>query len=140
MRIWSEKYPNSIRLIDDMIENCEVILGVKLPVEFINILKTQNGGYIDDFVIDKEDVVITELFGFYFNDENPTILDSEYLSKEWNLPKGQIIISGDGHTWITLDYSSSTDPKVRCLDLERNKNKVISESFSDFLSQLKRMV
>ncbi|MGY3215794.1 hypothetical protein ACVWWV_000296 [Bacillus sp. TE9122W] len=31
-------------------------------------------------------------------------MDSAYLIKEWELPEGLVLISGDGHTWVAMDY------------------------------------
>jgi len=33
-------------------------------------------------------------------------LSADYLSQEWDTPKSVVLIAGDGHTWIGLDYRS----------------------------------
>jgi hypothetical protein len=45
------------------------------------------------------------------------ILDSEYLIQEWGLPNNQILICGDGHSWITMDFrEKNEDPPIHYFD------------------------
>ena len=132
---WSDKYSGNISLTNEMIGNCEKLIGFKLPEKFITLLKDQNGGYTNSLFINDE-IIIDEIFGIYFYEENPSILDTDYLTKEWSLPQKQVLISGDGHTWISLDYSSKLNPSVRFINIEDNKNIILSSSFNDFLCKL----
>lgn len=51
-------------------------------------------------------VHVDHLFGIGMGKEKG-ILESEYLIQEWDLPKNVVLISGDGHSWIALDYRNS---------------------------------
>src|SRR5690606_37330797 len=38
-----------------------------------------------------------------------SVFDSSRLTVEWGLPKELVLLEGDGHTWIALDYRKSTE-------------------------------
>lgn len=136
---WSKKYENHIQLSDVMIKDCENQFEIDLPMEYINLLKLQNGGYTNNVIIDRENlnIEINEVFGIYFDDETPSITDSKYLIEEWGLENNQILISGDGHTWISLDYNNSDVPKVVYLNQEEGVRLVIGKTFEEFVEKLK---
>jgi hypothetical protein len=46
---WRSNYYNHPPLTDEMVEAAEKQLGVKLPLEYIALLRIQNGGYTKDF-------------------------------------------------------------------------------------------
>lgn len=134
---WRWKHKTSINITDKMIEKAESLLSVKLPKEYLELLNIQNGGSTHNFAYkDNKDVVFYELFGIYFNRENVSILDSDYYSVEWGLPEKQILISGDGHYWVTLDYREEGEPCVRWIDLESVVDVKIADNFSEFLEGL----
>ncbi|MCY9419403.1 SMI1/KNR4 family protein, partial [Bacillus inaquosorum] len=65
------------------------------------------------------------------------ILESEYLIKEWGLPQRLLLIQGDGHNWVALDYRlTNENPPVHYFDLELNNDFKIADSFDEFLSKL----
>jgi hypothetical protein len=142
--IWREGYDNYKldTLTDEAVEMAEEILKVKLPKSYINILKVQNGGYIKfnsypcnvptswaDNHINVEHILgIGEANG---------ILESENLIKEWGLPNNIVLISGDGHSWIALDYRKMKEnPPVIYIDTELNQIVEIAKSFDEFLDGL----
>ena len=104
-----------------MLVEGEKALGVKLPIELVQLLRIQNGGYTQGFAHPmteettwaSDHVPLRDLAGIVTDKNIQTaqnLLDSGYLSGEWGLPPNQVLLSGDGHYWITLDYRNSTTP------------------------------
>ncbi|WP_026565848.1 SMI1/KNR4 family protein [Bacillus sp. UNC41MFS5] len=129
-------------LTEKVIKNAEAKLGVTLPKSYLQILKEQNGGFItfNAFPTSKptvwaeNHVQVEHIRGI--GEENG-ILESEYLIKEWDLPSDIVLISGDGHYWVALDYRvGSKNPKVIYIDTESEQTMVLAKSFSMFLKGL----
>ncbi|MCD8510879.1 MAG: SMI1/KNR4 family protein [Bacillus sp. (in: Bacteria)] len=144
--IWQEgnDYGKLEPLTDEIVKIAEDKLGIKLPDSYINILNQQNGGYIifnahptniptswaDDHV------KVDHILGIGIGKEKG-ILESEYLIKEWGLPHNIVPISGDGHSWIALDYrNSKTGPPVIFIDVEQNQEIRLAKNFEGFISGL----
>jgi len=144
---WGENYYNHPHLTDDMIARSEKDLGLKLPILLIDLLKIQNGGYTKGFVFPMKEktswaenfVPLSELFGIVIDKSIETaqnILQTQYMTNEWGLPKDQVLLCGDGHWWITLDYRKGSSPTVRWIDIECNQDIHIADTFDDFISGL----
>lgn len=58
------------------------------------------------------------------------------MIEEWGLPENLVLIAGDGHSWITLDYRKGSSPSLRWIDVECNEDIHISDSFEDFVNEL----
>ncbi|SFE90267.1 SMI1/KNR4 family protein [Spirosoma endophyticum] len=146
IEFWGENYYGHPPLSEDIVSKAEEILKVKLPASYITLLKLQNGGYTKGFqfpieqgIIDMDEIPLEQLYGIVLDPSiksSQNILDSNYLIEEWGLPPDQVLISGNGHWWITLDYRSGKDPKVSFLDMDLNVELVLSETFSDFIERL----
>ncbi|MCY7572346.1 SMI1/KNR4 family protein [Bacillus pumilus] len=117
-------------------------LGVKLPQEYKNLVLEQNGGYLEcnAFPTDRptswaeDHIQFDHLLGI---GKKEGILESDYLIKEWELPKDIILISGDGHSWVALDYRNTTEnPPVHFFDLEMEEDFKLADSFNEFISKL----
>lgn len=144
--IWQEdtEYGKLEPLTDEMVKKAEEKLGIKLPNSYISILKQQNGGYIK-FNAHPSDVPtswadnhvnIDHIFGIATGKEKG-ILESEYLIREWGLPKNVVLISGDGHSWIALDYRNSrANPPVIYIDVEQNQEIRLAKNFKEFINGL----
>src|SRR5688500_16889299 len=65
------------------------------------------------------------------------ILETEYLSQEWGIPAKQVLLSGDGHWWITLDYRNGDIPSIAWIDVECDEDIKVAESFAEFLAGLR---
>jgi hypothetical protein len=129
------------KLTDFDVESAESFFNIKLPVEYISILKEQNGGYIIynahpspvPTSWSENSVNIDHIRGI----GEGGILDSPYLITEWDLPEGVIIISGDGHSFIALDYrNTNNEPPVIYLDTQSNQVFKLTDSFKEFLNNL----
>ncbi|WP_197494058.1 SMI1/KNR4 family protein [Lewinella sp. 4G2] len=119
-------------------------LGVDLPELFIDLLKVQNGGYTKGFAYpmtietswSKNHIPLYELFGidlYHGPGNSSNILYSTYMIEEWGLPEKQVLLSGDGHWWITLDYRKSTIPSVNWIDCECSEDIHVANNFTDFI-------
>jgi hypothetical protein len=128
-----------------MVSQAEQLLGVNLPAEYITLLRIQNGGYTrEEFEYpvpewEGDAVQMESLAGIVpGNWASPlNILQSKDLSEEWHLPPHQILLAGDGHTWITLDYRNSDVPPVAYIDAECGGETQVAQSFAEFLDGLR---
>lgn len=70
-------------------------------------------------------------------DKYRSIFDSPGLVEEWELPKELVLIDGDGHTWLALDYrDSKTEPKVIVIESDESNYLVVANNFNDFVQSL----
>jgi SMI1-KNR4 cell-wall len=125
-----------------MITYAETLFDVVLPEEYIKILSIQNGGYLlhgtYSYLLMHSnspiEIQIDHLMGI---GRNTGILDTPHFQEEWNLPKGLVLISGDGHEWIALDYRNSrTNPPIVHVNSEEETITIIAASFNEFLANL----
>ena len=126
-----------------MVENK---LGIKVPTKYIERCESQNGGNInfDAFPCQPnswaEDHVFIDFIYGISTDESKGILESEYLIKEWALPEDIVLISGDGHSWIALDYrDTKTQPSIIYIEkTPEDKNLIykLTDNFEMFVQGL----
>ena len=146
-KFWDSNYYHHPPLTDEMITKAEEMLDVKFPSLFIDLLKIQNGGYTQGFAFPmdepttwaKNHVPLSELFGIVTDQSIETaqnVLDSKYMAEEWGLPEKQVLITGDGHWWITLDYRKGEVPSVRWIDVECNEDIHVADNFESFINGL----
>jgi hypothetical protein len=142
---WDEPDKVPPALTTEFIQQAEQQLAVHLPAELLALLRQQNGGYTRGFVYPmaqptswaENHVPFDELFGLVPSDEGPmSILDTAYLTEEWGLPQKQVLLSGDGHWFITLDYRHGSAPRVAWFDTELDEEVPVADSFPAFLAGL----
>jgi hypothetical protein len=118
-----------------------------LPKLLIELLEIQNGGYTKEYIFpmtektswSNDHVPLYQLFGIVTDNSVKTahnIMDTEYMTKEWDLPKKQVILSGEGNWWITLDYRTSDNPSVLWIDTDIKEEVKVATSFEDFINGL----
>lgn len=145
--IWREDIESDIYKLspinDEIIKEAKVQFKVELPLEYIEILKVQNGGYtVDNSIKFLNNSLITNESFFNINHimgigSDIGILDTNYLIEEWGLPHNIVLLSGDGHTWVALDYRNVKEhPPVIYINTESDRIIEIATSFSDFLEKL----
>ncbi len=141
---WGVNSYNHPPLTDEMVAQAEARLGERLPPELIELLRIQNGGYTQAFAYPMQQkttwaddhVPLEDLAGIVLDPQHETamnLLDTEYMTQEWDLPPKQVLLSGDGHYWITLDYRNGPEPSVAWIDVDCDEDVQIAESFSAFL-------
>lgn len=144
---WGTNYYKHPPLTDQMLKEAEATMGVSLPVELVLLLRQQNGGYTKGLAFPteqptswaKDHVPLGELFGILTepgSDSPHNMLQTAYMTREWGLPPRQVLLSGDGHTWITLDYREGARPSVAWIDVECGVELQLAPTFADFLDAL----
>lgn len=144
---WDERSDINPTLTPELRAQAEKILGVKLPESLVKVLEYQNGGYSKGFgypMTQKtswaEDHVPFDNLAGVVTDPNIrtafNLLESESLSTEWNLPKKQILLTGNGHWWITLNYRAGDEPSVWWMDTEIEEFLPVAPTFDVFYSGL----
>jgi hypothetical protein len=144
---WDDNYYQHPALSDEMRAVAEATLGVRLPEELISLLRIQNGGYTKGFAHPmrqpttwaEDHVPLDDLAGIVTDPNHKTaqnLLHTEYLTQEWGLPPQQVLLSGEGHYWITLDYRNGATPSVAWLDVESGEDIQIATTFARFLDGL----
>jgi hypothetical protein len=144
---WGANHYNHPPLTDEMVVQAEARLGVRLPQELIDLLRIQNGGYTQGFAHPmqqkttwaEDHVPLDDLAGIVLDPQHETaqnLLDTGYMTQEWGLPPHQVLLSGDGHYWITLDYRNGPDPSVAWIDVECGEDMQVAGSFAAFLAGL----
>jgi hypothetical protein len=134
-------------LTDGMVRDVQERLGVEIPGELIKLLSIQNGGYTKGFVFPTNQktswshnhVPLDELFGIvsnYFADTVPSISTLSKVSQEWGLPANQVLLCGDGHWFITLDYREKSIPSIAWIDTEMEEDVQIASDFATFFNGL----
>jgi hypothetical protein len=122
-------------LTKKIIEEAEKIIGYKLPEEYIELLKIQNGGYIRYTI---KDTLHRQIYGIGPN--YPSITDFDWLGDYEDLSfeiKDLFPFDGDGHWNICLDYrKDKINPVVTYIDTESDYEKQIATTFSDYLNLL----
>jgi len=137
-------------LTDELIADAEAQLGVTLPLDLIRLLRIQNGGV----VAEAWDACPAET-NFYADDHVPfehlcgigpagqakttTLLDTPYLVQEWDLPSPVVLLGGEGHYWIALDYRDcgpAEDPSVVWIDNEMDHELLLAPNFRTFIERL----
>ncbi|PGK51808.1 SMI1/KNR4 family protein [Priestia megaterium] len=126
------------------VKAAESELGISLPASYIELCKFQNGDYLiyDAFPTTEpntwadDHVSASSLYGI----KKDGILDTAYLLNEWGLPKNLVLIAGDGHSWIALDYRhQKEDPPVIYLeegDEMEWKEIPLAASFEEYINKL----
>ena len=127
--------------------HAEGALGVRLPTELIELLRMQNGGYTEGFALPMSratswasDHIPLEALNWIVLDPNfetaLNLMDTAYMTAEWDLPPRQVILAGAGHYWITLDYRTGPAPSVAWIDIDSGEDFLVADSFAAFLSNL----
>lgn len=124
-----------------VLEKVEKNLHVKLPNTYIDLMKQHNGGtlayttLISSRLPDGE-AEIDEIKGI---DLEEGIIESNYLTNEWELDSKLIIFAGDGNYWLAFDYRKhdSNEPAVVYIEEDTdNKPIKIAKNFALFLKKL----
>ena len=142
--IWEveDEYFKLEPLTTEMIKKAEEKLKIKLPQSYITILNEQNGGsikfnaYPTDVPTSWADdhINVDHILGIGPKD---SIVQSEEILKEWDMPEGLILFNGDGHTWVAFDYRTvSSDPSIVYVDNEDDMIIKIADTFDEFLERL----
>lgn len=133
-------------LSEEMVKDAERLLDVSLPSSLVELLQTQNGGGVaaawDAFPTfdapswSEDHVPFDVLMGI---GGHMSLLDTPYLVQEWGLPSPVVLLSGDGHCWIALDYRQcgrQGDPSATWFDTELETEAALAPDFRSFVEGL----
>ncbi|MFD7340002.1 SMI1/KNR4 family protein [Streptomyces violascens] len=136
-------------LADTAIEDAEHELGVSLPAVLLALLQVQNGGQVtarwNAFPTrvptswSDDHVPFSDLMGIGRREQMTSLLDSPHLVEEWGLPSPIVLLSGDGHCWIALDYRTcgdQGDPAVAWFETDTGTELVLAPDFESFIEGL----
>ena len=144
-----EPSPNDA-LTDEMVGEAESVLGVSLSADYVAALKQKNGGSTlgNYFKLPKQ-FVPSHLRGFVdhgytsideingIGQTHVSVLNTPYMTDEWGLPTGFVLLDGDGHTWTAFDYrTNKANPTIVFLDSESGDTLYVAEGFLQFFSSL----
>ena len=76
--------------------------------------------------------------GCGIGDAFPSITDSPDLNAEWGQPEELLLLHGDGHWWVALDYRAGreAEPAVVWFDNEVGEDVQLAASFGEFVRGL----
>ena len=151
---WGEgRYGVQPPLTDVVVQDAERQLGVRLPASLLEILRVQNGGEVAElwnaFPTDvptswsENHVPLDDMMGIGRHDGQQSLLDSPYLVEEWGLPSPLVLLSGDGHCWIALDYRACGkhgEPSVTWFDMDDSTELPLAADFQAFVERLSAAV
>lgn len=147
---WGEgRYGVQLPLTDAVVQDAECQLGVRLSASLLEILRIQNGGAVAElwnaFPTDvatswsENHVPLDDMMGIGRHDGQLSLLDTAYLVEEWGLPSPLVLLSGDGHCWIALDYrrcGKHGEPSVTWFDVEDDTELPLAADFKTFVERL----
>ncbi len=143
--IWNleDDYYTLEAITQEDIDLAEKYLLCKLPKEYINHLEIRNGGSLiyDALPVNFQNswaddhIPVPFLYGIK---KGEGILQTKELLKEWGIDEDRfVIISGEGHYWIVLDYrTSEKEPKITFIDTEFELIEVIFNSYKEMIDSL----
>jgi len=151
MSFWSSVFdPPNPPIYDQLVADAQTLLDVQLPTSYLDFLAEQNGGYVDDQLIEVPSnavpdtlrpfvsdgfVTIGSIAGICDADSIGSICHTPYLLREWSLPDRLVLLDGDGHSWIALDYRTGTDdPPVILIESDGGTHLVLAPNFSALLA------
>ncbi|MFB7034040.1 SMI1/KNR4 family protein [Bacillus altitudinis] len=137
-----EGYYTLKKINEAEIAKAEKKLGVTLPDTYKKLILEQNGGYTIHNAFPtthsnswaEDHIQFNHLMGIAAGEG---IMDSAYLIKEWELPEGLVLINGDGHTWVAMDYRKTKEnPAIHYFDVEMEEDFKLADSFDEFIEEL----
>jgi hypothetical protein len=122
-------------LTDGAVASTEKEIGYKLPIEYLGLLKRQNGGYIR---FSLPEMVHDSIAGIGPNFPSLTGFDWDDCQEHVSFAlQGLVPFDGDGHWHMCLDYrNNSATPSVTYVDIECDRQSPIADSFVDYLAML----
>ncbi|MZF91067.1 SMI1/KNR4 family protein [Streptomyces sp. SID5643] len=147
---WGEgRYGVQPPLTDAVVQDAERRLGVRLPASLLELLRVQNGGLVAELwnafptevptSWSENHVPLDDMMGIGHRDGQSSLLDTAYLVEEWGLPSPLVLLSGDGHCWIALDYrgcGKHGEPSVTWFDVDDGTELPLAADFQAFVEGL----
>jgi hypothetical protein len=118
------------------IRSAEEKIGYPLPMEYLDLLRKQNGGYIRYCLPENVHNMIAGI-GPHF--PSLTAFDWEECQEQVSYPlHGLVPFDGDGHWHLCLDYRMNPrSPAISLADIECDEEMQIADSFAAYLALLR---
>jgi SMI1/KNR4 family protein SUKH-1 len=133
-------------LTDEALRAVEERFGVRLPEAYVALLRIQNGGVVSDrcnaFPTTEQTgwapdhVGLHELMGIGRPLESITDAASSLDDEAWGHDANAVLLTGDGHWYIALDYRAGEEPSVLWLDIELGEEVQLAPTFEAFVEGL----
>jgi hypothetical protein len=150
VKFWTDgTYGVQAPLTDEAVREAEALLGVRLPETLLELLRVQNGGTVVNersaFPTSEptswapDHAPFDSLMGIGTAERSMSLLDTPYLVQEWGLPSPVVLLTGDGHWWIALDYREcgpAGEPSVVWLDADDESELPLAPDLRSFLAGL----
>lgn len=116
-------------------QQIEEVLGQRLPAEYLEVLREQNGGYLRRRLPGHSHDVISGIGPQYPSLYRP---DWSEVQDEVSFPlEGLIPFDGDGHWHLCFDYRGHSEtPSITHIDLESDTQTLVASSFAEYLRLL----
>jgi hypothetical protein len=137
-------------LTQAIVADAEQTLGLRLPASLLALLRVRNGGGVvadrNAFPTDRptswseDHIPFTHLLGVGTGGRGRSLLETPYLVTEWELPFPVVLLSGDGHYWIALDYRTRgplAEPSVTWFDTDSDTELPLAPDFRTFVEGLR---
>lgn len=153
MTLWSSEFdPPNPSLTDDLLNAAQSELGVIFPDAYVTLRRGQNGGYVSERLVPVDTRNLPSALTGYVSDGYVSVggiagigdgTDSlgdvrttRYLTPEWGLPERLVLLDGDGHTWVALDYRncSGNNPNAVFIESDSGATVQIASSFAELLT------
>nr|WP_202542546.1 SMI1/KNR4 family protein [Streptomyces sp. SID2563] len=136
-------------MTDAALQDAELRLGVRLPASLLEMLRMRNGGAVAEqwnaFPTDvptswsESHVPLDDMMGIGRRNGQLSLLDTAYLVGEWGLPSLLVLLTGEGHWWIALDYrrcGRQGEPSVTWFDADDGTELPLAADFRAFVEGL----
>ncbi|MFQ6328288.1 SMI1/KNR4 family protein [Nocardia sp. CWNU-33] len=144
------RYPTDddhVALTDAAIRDAEEKLGVRLPTSLLRLLRVRNGGIVSDrwdaFPVEgsgwSEHYACFDYLNGIRDEDDFTLLDTPDMVQEWELPAPVVLLHGDGHWWVALDYRAcgpTGEPSVVEIDSDGPEVVYLASDFESFVEGL----
>lgn len=122
-------------LTQSAVAAAEERIGFRLPAAYLDLLRTQNGGYIRMALPELAHDCISGI-GPHF--PSLTMFDWAKAQDHVGFPlQGLVPFDGDGHWYLCLDYrEDAAAPSVSHIDIECDRQSVVAPSFAAYLALL----
>jgi hypothetical protein len=123
-------------LTGEAVDAAERQIGYKLPGEYLDLLRKQNGGGIR---FSLPETVHNLIAGIGPSFPSLTRFEWDEWQESVSFPlRGLVPFDGDGHWYLCLDYrGNSRTPSITHADIEGDEEIVVAGSFADYLTKLK---
>ncbi|MDT8860104.1 SMI1/KNR4 family protein [Alkalihalobacillus sp. MEB130] len=136
------EYKPSEKVTKTKVKEIEKHLGVVLPIKYVSLMEEQNGGELSYRYVLFEDGDAAIVPYFHELEVETGVGLSPVFVDEFGLPDGVVVITGDFHSWLALDYrEDKMDPKVIYITEDDSGNGTwqehyLAKSFDEFTGRL----